>query len=255
MIDEYFSKRRTCRFFKKGSISPVEIENIISKAAKAPTCGNMQLYSVIVTTEEEKKAGLANFHYNQPASTTAPVILTVCADFNRFTKWCEANNAKPGYDNFHSFITALIDALIFTQQIVTIAEQEGYGTCYLGTVTYNAKEISDFLQLPSLVVPVASIAVGEPEKEGEETERLPVEGILHYEKYNDYSLSDIKKIYKIHDEDPRNDKFIKENNKENIAQVFTDIRYPKSLNEQVSESFFSLLKNKGFVKDGSRLEI
>lgn len=246
MEENYFFTRRSCRNFKDEKIPKEEWENIIFQASKAPTCGNMQLYSVIVTQTPANLKQLAAYHYNQPAAATAPVILTICADFNRFTRWCDINHADAGYDNFHSFITAMTDAVIFAQQIVTVAEMKGYSTCYLGTVTYNAKEISELLELPEMVVPVASISIGKAEVPGEETCRLPIDAILHSEKYDKKTDEEIIKLYKVHDEDPVNEKFIKENGKENLAQVFAEVRYPRSTNEQISESFKNLLKDKGF---------
>lgn len=246
MNENYFLSRRSCRKFKPVKIKDEIIKEIILKATKAPTCGNMQLYSVIVTKEENRLKKLAEFHYNQPASVTAPVILTICADFNRFTRWCDLNNASHGFNNFHSFITAMTDAVIFSQQIVTIAEMEGYGTCYLGTVTYNSNEISEFLQLPDLVVPVASIALGLIEGEGEETKRLE-DSVIHEEIYRRDSDQEILEIFKIHDLDPTNEKFIRENKKQNLAQVFSEIRYPKETNEIISSSFSNLLKKKGYL--------
>lgn len=246
MEENYFSSRRSCRNFKQQKIDSKVLENIIFKAMKAPTCGNMQLYSIIATQEPGRLKKLSGYHYNQPAAATAPLILTICADFNRFTRWCEINNADAGYDNFHSFITAMTDAVIVAQQIVTIAEQSGFGTCYLGTVTYNAKEISELLDLPDLVVPVASVAIGVPETEGEETDRLAVKDVMHLETYRKESDDDIKDIFRVHDQNPANDKFIKENNKENLAQVFAEVRYPRKMNEEVSEKFLGLLKEKKF---------
>ena len=194
MITNYFSERRSCRNFKNKKINHKILEEIIEKAMKAPTCGNMQLYSIVITEQEDNRKKLAEFHYNQPASVTAPIILTVCADFNRFTEWCKINNADESFNNFHSFITALIDAVIFTQQIVTIAESDGFGTCYLGTVTYNAKAISDLLELPELVIPVTSIAIGSPEEEGEKTLRLEKEAVIHFEKYRKKNADIIKEL-------------------------------------------------------------
>lgn len=247
MEENYFLNRKSCRNFKPEPLSGEEIESIIKDAVKAPTCGNMQLYTIIVTKDAENKKKLANYHYNQPASSTAPVILTICADFNRFTRWCEISHAAAGYTNFHSFIVAMTDAVIIAQQIVTIAEQRGFGTCYLGTVTYNAPEISELLKLPELVVPVASLAIGIPKEEGEATDRLPVKAILHEETYRKDSEDEIAEIFKIHDDNPANKKFIEENNKENLAQVFAEIRYPKELNESVSKKFYDFLKNQKFI--------
>lgn len=249
MGKDYFSNRASVRDYEKKHIPEELLDNILERAMRAPTCGNMQLYSVIVTREPEKLKRLAREHFNQPASTGADVILTVCADFNRFTRWCEATKAKPGYDNFHSFMMAMTDAVIFTQQIVTIAEMEGLGTCYLGTVNYNAKQISDLLELPELVVPVASISLGYPAKTSEEqSERLPLEAIKQIEKYRKDSDDRIIELFKAKDDFIPNRKFVEGNQKESLAQVFTDIRYPESVNTEVSTSFLSLLKEKGFLK-------
>lgn len=249
MKKDYFSTRTTVRNYNGKAISDIMLHNIITKAMHAPTCGNMQLYSVIVTHDKEMKSILEPLHFNQPASTGCDTILTVCADFNRFSRWCEIRGAKPGYNNFHSFIVALTDAVIFTQQIVTIAEMEGLGTCYLGTVNYNASEIARLLELPSLVVPVASISLGYPsdEAETEYAERLPVEAVLHNERYRKDSDEDILALFKEKENLEANQKFVEENGKRNLAEVFTDIRYPENLNQAVSESFMSVLKEKGFI--------
>ena len=248
MEKDYFTKRASVRDYEKRHIPESLLDDILERAMRAPTCGNMQLYSVIVTRDPERLQLLAKEHFNQPAATGADVILTVCADFNRFTEWCEASGAKPGYDNFHSFMMAITDAVIYTQQIVTIAETEGLGTCYLGTVNYNARQISDLLELPNLVVPVASLSLGYPAAAPSQCERLPLEAVKHNETYRKDTKKEIVKLFKSKDEFPDNKKFVVENNKESLAQVFTDIRYPESVNTAVSESFMTLLKEKGFVK-------
>ena len=248
MKTEYFLERKSCRQFSQEKIHIKEVTAIIEKASKAPTCGNMQLYSVIITQDPDRLAKLSTYHYNQPAASTAPMILTICADLNRFTKWCNLSNAKSGFDNFHSFITALIDAVIFTQQIVTISEMEGYGTCYLGTVIYNAAEISKMFDLPELVIPVTSLAIGFPKDEGEETIRLKPEVVMHLEKYRHDNDNDIIEFHKEQENFSPNRRFIDENKKDNLAQVFSEIRYPKELNESISKKMIRLLKDKRFFK-------
>ncbi len=248
MTPDYFENRKSVRSYKQEHIPEELLDDILERAMRAPTCGNMQLYSVIVTRDPEKLQRLAKEHFNQPASTGADVILTICADFNRFTQWCEASDAKPGYNNFHSFMMALTDAVIYAQQIVTIAEQEGLGTCYLGTVNYNANQISELLDLPNLVVPVASLSLGYPTDDNEEQcERLPLNAIRHNESYRHDSKDEIVELFKAKDDFAPNKQFVEENKKDSLAQVFTDIRYPESVNTAVSESFLSLLKEKGFL--------
>lgn len=243
-----FKTRRSVRKYSDREVSRELLDSILEAAMKAPTCGNMQLYSVIVTRSEEGKKALAPAHFNQPMVTAAPVVLTVCADFNRFTRWCELSNADPGYDNFLSFMNAMADASVFAQQIVAIAESEGLGTCYLGTVTYNADKISDTLGLPDLCVPVACITLGWPAEDGVETERLPLGAIMHEEHYRSDSDDEIIDLFKAKDDYVPNRKFIEETGKQTLAQVFTDVRYPRAMNEDFSRAFLDLLRAKRFLK-------
>ncbi len=242
-----FAGRRSVRKYSDREVSRELLDSILEAAMRAPTCGNMQLYSVVVTRSAEGKAALAPTHFNQPMVTGAPVVLTVCADFNRFTRWCELSDADPGYDNFLSFMSAVADATIFAQQIVAIAESEGLGTCYLGTVTYNADKISDVLGLPDLCVPVACITLGWPAEEGVETERLPLRAVVHEERYRADSDEEIIELFKAKDDYAPNRRFIEENDKKTLAQVFTDVRYPRAMNEDFSRAFLALLRTKKFM--------
>lgn len=249
-FDSYFTSRRSVRRFRDAEVSEGLLNGILTKAMKAPTTGNMQLYSVIVTRGGERREALAKLHFNQPAATGAPVILTICADLYRFTRWCTLSGADAGFDNFLSFTSAFADALIYAQQVATIAETEGLGTCYLGTVTYNAPEIAELLGLPELVVPVACLALGWPDGEGEPSERLELDGILHQETYRRSSDEEVFEIFKVKEDYGPNRKYVEENGKDNLAQVFAEVRYPRQMNEEFSVKFLEFLKNAGVLKSG-----
>lgn len=238
--------RRTIRKYKADEIPSSLLNELLEEAFRASTMGNMQLYSVVITRDPERKAKLAPAHFNQPMVTGAPVVLTFCADFNRFSKWCRCRQAEPGYDNPISFLNAASDALLVTQNFCTLAEAHGLGICYLGTTIYNPDKIIELLQLPELVMPVATITVGYPDEAPAQPERLPVEGLLHEEVYSDYSPEDIDRIYKDKEAMPENRHFVTINGKDTLAQVFTDIRYKKADNEYMSEVLKRTLKQQKF---------
>ena len=245
---DFIKNRRSIRKYKQQDIPVALLNQLLEEAFRASTMGNMQLYSVVVTCSSEMKAKLAPAHFNQPMVVNAPVVLTFCADFNRFSKWCECRQAIPGYDNPISFLNAATDALLVTQNFCTLAEANGLGICYLGTTIYNPDQIIETLQLPRLVMPIATITVGYPDEEPMQTDRLPLEGLLHEEVYKDYTSQDIDRIYAEKEGLPENKKFIEENGKETLAQVFTDVRYKKSDNEYMSEVLKRTLKAQGFDK-------
>ncbi len=245
---ESIKNRRTIRKYKSQDIPADLLNELLEEASRASTMGNMQLYSVIVTRSEEMKSKLAPMHFNQPMVTNAPVVLTFCADFNRFSLWCKQRKAEPGYDNFLSFVNAISDALLFTQNFCTLAEDAGLGICYLGTTIYNPEPIIDLLKLPELVVPVATITVGYPDEMPAQPDRLPLIGIVHEEVYNQYTSEDIDNIYSYKESLPENLNFIAINGKETLAQIFTDIRYKKSDNELMSSGLIKVLQRQGFFE-------
>ncbi len=246
MLDFLFS-RRTIRKYSNEGIAPDLLTEMLNAAAQSSNTGNMQAYSVVVTTDASLKQQLAPAHFNQPMVTQAPAILTFCADFNRFSQWCMQRNANPGFDNFQSFMAAAIDAIIFAQTFCVAAESQGLGICYLGTTTYNAQEIIKVLQLPKMVVPVTAITVGYPADNPPVTDRLPLESVVHYEKYHDFDAKGIDALYKEKESRDNYRRFVAENNKETLAQVFTDIRYTQKNNEFFSEKFLNALKEQEFL--------
>lgn len=244
---ELLNQHVSIRKFKNQKIDKDLLESIIYSGTRASTTGNMQLYSIVINCVRENIEKLAPFHFNQPLLKTAPVLLTFIADFNRFSKWCSVNNAVPGYDNFLSFVTAAIDALLVAQNVCIAAENAGLGICYLGTATYNAKEIIGVLGLPKLTFPITTVALGYPDEQPELTDRISLQGIIHEEKYVDYTEGAIKDLYRFKENLSSSKQFIAENGKETLAQVFTDIRYTKSDNEFFSEKILQVLKEQEFI--------
>lgn len=244
---EFLNKRRTIRKYSEKTISNELLSKLLHAAAQASNTGNMQAYSVIVSSDIELKKQLAPTHFNQAMVTTAPLVLTFCADFNRITKWCEQRNAVPGFNNFQSFMAAAIDAVIFAQTFAVAAESAGLGICYLGTTTYNAGEIIDILNLPKLVVPITTLTIGYPVEMPILTDRLPLESVVHFETYTDYTKDSIDELYADKEQHEIYRKFAAENNKEFLAQVFTDVRYTQKNNEFFSDKFLNVLKQQGFM--------
>ncbi|MBP5778304.1 MAG: nitroreductase family protein [Prevotella sp.] len=239
--------RRTIRKYADRDVSEELLGRLMTEAARTQTMGNLQLYSVVVTRSEEIKARLAPAHFNQPMVTEAPVVLTICADFNRTSFWAKCRNAVPGYDNFLSYINAATDALLYTQTLCNLMDEEGLGYCYLGTTVYQPQQIIDILQLPKLVMPVATLTVGWPAEEPELSDRLPLESFVHQETYHDYMGKDIDTYYDEKEHLPENQQFVRINQKETLAQVFTDIRYTKKDNEAMSRELILTLIRQGFL--------
>ena len=240
---------RSIRKFRSDQIDESMLEDILYAGTRASTTGNMQVYSMIVTKDPELRRKLWECHFRQEMVLQAPVHITFCADFNRFNKWCRQRKAIPGYDNFLSFFTASIDALLVSQNVCLAAEEKGLGICYLGTATYNASKIIDILKLPEGVVPVAAIVMGYPDEEPGLTDRLPLEAVVHHECYNDYSDEDIDRLYADKEALEQTRELLKINNKETLAQIFTDNRYKRQDNVHFSGELLRVISEQGFMNN------
>lgn len=239
--------RTSIRKYSSREVSDELLNRLLEEAEHTPTMGNLQLYSVVITRSEEGKKALAPAHFNQPMVTGAPVVLTICADYRRTTLWAEQRQATPGYDNPLSFVNAMTDALLFCQTFCNLAEEEGLGCCFLGTTVYQPQSIIDTLQLPELVFPVATITLGWPDENPPLSDRLPVSTIIHEETFHDYSVADIDKAYAYKEQLDENKEFVKINNKQTLAQVFTDCRYTKADCEAMSETLLEALRKQKFL--------
>lgn len=239
--------RRSIRRYAKREVGEELLNRLLTEAMRTQTMGNLQFYSVVVTRSDEMKQRLAPAHFNQPMVTQAPVVLTFCADTRRMTAWADNRQATPGYDNLLSYQNAATDALLFCQTFCNLAEEEGLGCCFLGTTVYMPQMIIDTLQLPRLVMPVATITLGWPDEQPPLTDRLPLAAIMHNETYTDYTPESIDHFYAEKEALPENEEFVRINNKQTLAQVYTDCRYTKKDNEALSKGLMEALKAQGFV--------
>lgn len=229
---------RSVRKFTPEMVSESVLKQVLEAGIRASNTGNMQVYSVIVSRDELMRQALWTLHMKQPCVLQAPVHLTFCADVHRFSLWCKARKAEPSYENFLWFYTATIDAVLVSQNVAIAAESVGLGICYLGTINYFPSKFVELLRLPKGVFPVAAMVIGRPDGDFPLTDRLPLEGIVHNEWYHDYSSQDIDRIFEEKEQLDSTKALLEINQKETLAQIFTDNRYPKDVNVQCSEELW-----------------
>jgi nitroreductase len=242
-------QHRSIRNYTSEPVSEEILNKVLAAGTRASTTGNMQVYSIVVTRDASIKEQLWETHFRQGMVKQAPVVLTFCADFNRFNTWCRLRKAEPGYDNFLSFMTAAIDALLAAQNCALEAEVHGLGICYLGTTTYNADKIIEILDLPPAVVPVTTLVIGHAAEIPDLTDRLPLEAVVHYEKYSDYKPADIDRLYDEKEKLPLTAKLLQENQLETLAQIFTQKRYTRKDNVAFSRKYLDVLEKQGFMNN------
>jgi len=243
---DILKSHRTIRNYKIDSIPDDLLADILDCGVRASNTGNMQLYCIVVTRDSDKKELLSPFHFNQPMVRKAPVLLTICFDLNRFNKWCNINNTKSEFGNLLWLLNGTVDASIMAQNICIAAESHGLGICYLGTTLYNAPEISEVLHLPVGVIPITTLTLGYPEVVPDLTDRLPNNAVIHFEEYRDFNTEIISVLYSEKENLESSKQFVAENGRENLAQVYAEVRYKAEDGIYFSDKMKKMLIAQGF---------
>jgi hypothetical protein len=154
-----------------------------------------------------------------------------------------------------SFMIAAIDAVLVSQNVALAAESKGLGICYMGSTLANCDQIGRILQLPPGVVPVVGFSLGYAKENPAVRDRLPLDGLVHFETYNEYTDERIREIYRDREIKgwerymtyPRLRRMVQESGVENLAQIYTVVKYTREEHEQFSRKVLDYLTNQDFM--------
>ena len=254
-VIDTIQNHRSIRKYKPDPVPDDLLKEILNAGIRASSSGNMQVYSIIVTQDRELRKRLYEPHRQQSMVLDAPVLLTFCADFHRMKSWLRLSEAPDGFDNFMSFMIGAIDAILVSQNVALAAESKGLGICYLGSTLANCDRIGSILRLPDNVVPVVGFTLGYPDEEPDLRDRLPFDGLVHYETYHDYTDERIQEIYDQRNmkgwerymRNPRLRKMAEETGVENLAQVYTVLKYTPASHQRDSQTVLDYLARQRYM--------
>lgn len=182
-IEQIF-RHASVRRYKPDPVSEQVVEAIVAAAQRSSTSSNLQTYSVVAITDEDKRARIAELSGNQRHIRQAPVFLAWCADLHRLDRVCEMRGYQQVTSYVENFLVAALDAAIAMQTAALAAESMGLGMCYIGGIRNQLKEMIALLGLPKLVFPISGMTLGWPAVEPLIRPRLPMEAVLHWESYD-----------------------------------------------------------------------
>ena len=246
---------RSIRRYRPVPVPDDLLTELLDAGTRASSSGNMQTYSIIVTRDRALRERLYEPHMEQSMVLNAPVLLTFCADFRRMRHWLRLSDAPDNFDNFMSFMIAAIDATLVSQNVALAAEARGLGICYMGSTLANCDQIGRILALPPGVFPVVGFSLGWPDEDPAPRDRLPLDGLVHYETYHDYSDERIGEIYAERElrgwerymSFPRLRAMIADSGVTNLAQVYTVVQYTRESPQGFSAAGSGDLREQGFL--------
>ena len=163
--------RKSIRAYEERQISAEDKDLLLQATLRAPTAGNMMLYSIIEVADQAAKDVLARSCDNQPFIAKAPLVLLFLADYQRWYDFyrlsgveelCQRRGAPMRKPQEGDLFLACSDALIAAQTAVVAAESLGIGSCYIGDIMENYEIHRDLFQLPQYVFPICLLCFGYP---------------------------------------------------------------------------------------------
>jgi FMN reductase (NADPH) len=182
-IDQIY-RHYSVRAYKPDPVPPNLVETVVAAGQRASTSSNLQTYSVVVVTDADRRARMAELCGGQKHVAQAPVFLAWCADLSRLDRVCQMRGYQQVADHVESFLIAAIDAAIAMQNAALAAESLGLGICYIGGIRNQPQAVIELLALPRLVFPISGMTLGWPAAEPFIRPRLPLNAVLHWEQYD-----------------------------------------------------------------------
>ncbi|UCD13519.1 MAG: nitroreductase family protein [Thermoplasmatales archaeon] len=170
-VKEAIQKRQSVRSFLGKKLSLEVIHEIIKYAHLAPSAGNLQARDFIIVDDEEQKRRLSRASLNQMFIAEAPVNIVVCANLNRVSP----------YGIRGEELYCIQDSAAAVEHILLLAVDNGLGACWVGA--FNENEVSNILELPQHIRPVAIIPIGYPLGKTTNTSRIDTKILTHYNKW------------------------------------------------------------------------
>jgi FMN reductase (NADPH)/FMN reductase [NAD(P)H] len=174
--------RKSVRKYTDQPISAAAKADILAATLRAPTAGNMTLYSIIDVTDQRLKNALARTCDDQPFIAEAPMVWLFLADYQRWLDYfrssdvdrlCRQRAIEPRRPAEGDLLLACCDAIIAAQTAVIAAESCGIGSCYIGDILENYEEHRTLFNLPDYAVPIALVCFGYPTEEQQQREQTP----------------------------------------------------------------------------------
>lgn len=205
------NNRMSLRKYSNKNISEEELNIILDSSMRAPTAGNMMLYSILVIRDSETKSKLAKTCDNQPFIEKADVILIFLGDLQRLynyynicnvREFCNKKSLEFRTPDEGDFMLSMQDAIIAAQTGAIAAESLEIGSCYIGDIIENYEIHKELFNLPKFVYPACMLCLGHYEDNYNRiiSDRFKKEYIVFNEKYKVLNKEELEDMYKEREE-------------------------------------------------------
>ncbi len=251
---ELLLNRKSIRVYEQREISEEVKEALIAATLRAPTAGNLMLYSIIEVKDRAAKETLVRTCDNQPFIARAPLVLLFLADYRRWVDYFTASGVEQlCADEGRSMrrpeegdlFLACCDALIAAQTSVVAGEALGLGSCYIGDIMENYEEHRDLFSLPRYVFPICLLCFGYPTRQQWEralTRRLAPEYVVFEDRYRRFEPEEHEEMYRDRQQEPVYGQQRSARGAKNLAQLTYTRKFDSDFAREMNRSVRAMLQ-------------
>jgi nitroreductase len=184
---------RSIREFKPDPIDEDTLNILLQAGIRTATAGRLQHYALMVIDDDEVKRQLSKDMGGSQIVRSAPVTIIALADEYRLKQWFEVNDSSFHFNHIAIFLIAFWDAVIALHNIQVAAESLGLGGVYIGTV--HEVDVYDILGAPEYTFPAGMLCLGYPNEDPPLRPRLPLEAVVHRNRYQIHSDDAIREFH------------------------------------------------------------
>jgi nitroreductase len=179
-------EHRSVRRYRPEPVPRGTLELLVGAAQSAASSSNLQLWSVVVVDDADKRRALSEVAGKQAHILECPLFLVWVADLHRATQLAARRGiTSEGLSYLEMFLMASIDTALAAQNAVVAAEALGLGTVYIGALRNAPERVAQILGLPEKAFAVFGLCIGwpDPASAGAIKPRLPQSVVVHRDEY------------------------------------------------------------------------
>ena len=181
-LKEVILKRTSVRAFKDTEVPDELIMEVLENGNLAPTAGNVQPWEFILVKNQRNKERIVETTYigaeiksgnTQDWMLNAPIFIIVCGNKKSVIK-------KYGEDGAENLLYQ--DCSVCIENMLLTIVDIGLASCCVSG--FKPKELSQVLELPAHILPIAILPIGYSGTIKEKRpEKIDVQSKIHYETY------------------------------------------------------------------------
>jgi FMN reductase [NAD(P)H] len=180
---------RSHRRYLPRPVEPELLRLLCACALSAPSKSDLQQCDIVIVGDAAVRQAIVATIPDMPWIMDAPVFLVFAANGARLPAMAKLHGKPFPNDHLDQFFNAAVDAGIVLATFMRAAAAAGLGCCPISAIRDHPQTVSDLLQMPDRVVPVAGLCVGWPAQAGEITPRLSLNTTVVENRYGGRDLA------------------------------------------------------------------